>query len=457
MFIGREKELAILERLYQSNKFEFLVMYGRRRVGKTEILKKFSKSHNTIFFQALEKKNNLDDFASCVKLYYNEKFNINFNEWIDIFKYILSKSYNEKIVIIIDEFPYIVKDNPSIKSIFQYIIDHLLMDKNILLVLCGSSVSFMINDVMGSKAPLYGRSTAVLEVLPFDYTIVRKFLPNYSKEDQIKTYNILGGVPYYLSQFKDNLTIEENIAMAIVSSSASLREEPITLLKSELREPSTYNTILEALSKGSNRITEIAEKTKIDVTKLPKYLKTLQEMRIIEKIVCCGEKNNSKKSQYVIKDNFFSFWYSFIFTNQTKIELMAPLNFVKSFSNDLAIYMGYKFEKVCLEYIKNQAKTSELPFIPSSLGKWWGTNKITKSEDNIDILGIDKDNYLFCECKFKNELFDIKEFNDLINISNLFTKANNKYYYFFVKSSYKDNVKELAKNYNCKLIDINMM
>lgn len=456
MFIGREKELNRLNQLYNDTNFQFVVMFGRRRIGKTEILKEFSKNKNVIFYSAIEKQNNLEDFSKTILSHFNESENLSINTWQSALEYISNHSSN-KIVLIIDEFPYIAKVEPYVKSIFQHTIDHIWKDKNIMLILCGSSVSFMVNVVMGRKSPLYGRNTSVMEVLPFDYDMVDKFLPNYTKEEQLITYGILGGVPYYLSKFSKNKTLLENIANTIIDSGSQLKEEPITLLKAELREPMTYNEILEAIANGATKLTEIADKTHIAPNKLPVYLKSLIEMRIIDKIICAGEKKNSKKSQYIIKDNFFAFWYRFVFANQTKIDFMEAIDYVKSIKNNIQEYMGFKFKNICYQYLKKEAKKGNLPFIPSTLGKWWGTNPSTKKPDDIDILGIDQKNYLFCECKFKNEKFDLKELNNLINISSTFKNAESKYYYIFIKSSFSSSVIQEAQKYNIKLITINDM
>lgn len=457
MFIGREKELSILERLYSSDKFEYLVMYGRRRVGKTEILKEFSRKHRAIFFSAIEKKSNLDDFGKCVLSYYGESTGLKFSAWNDAFAYISDRAGEEKTVVIVDEFPYIVKEESEVKSILQHTIDHKWKEKNILLILCGSSVSFMTNKIMGKKSPLYGRNTSVMEVLPFDYQVVSQFLPAYSAEEKLIVYGILGGVPYYLSQFTDRKTLNKNIADKIIESSSALREEPLTLLKSELREPATYNSIIEAIAGGANRLNEIASKTGIASSEISVYIKNLKDMRLVEKVTPCGKKDNGKISQYVIADNFFAFWYRFIFSQKTRIELTEPLAFTKILMSGISDYMGLVFDRICLQYIKTQAKNGELHFIPEKLGKWWGTNPATKSPDDIDILGIDGEKYLFCECKFRNEKFDLSEFNDLISASEIFRQATERYYYIFVKSGFTQAVIDESKKYNVKLITINEM
>ena len=202
--IGRKQELALLEKLYNAHSFQFLIMYGRRRVGKTTILQKFAQSHDCIFFPAQEKNDvlNLEDFSQTVQEHYTGDYLAPFPNWEKALAFIEKQSGTEKrTVLIIDEFPFLSAQNPSIKSIFQHAIDHSWQNKNIFLILCGSSVSFMINEVMGYKSPLYGRITAHLEVKPFDYLESAEFFPNYSQEEKLLAYGILGGIPRYLIAF----------------------------------------------------------------------------------------------------------------------------------------------------------------------------------------------------------------------------------------------------------------
>lgn len=183
--IGRKQELALLEKLYSSPSFQFLIMYGRRRVGKTTILQKFAQSHDCIFFPAQEKNDvlNLEDFSQTVQEHYTGDYLAPFPNWEKALAFIEKQSRNDKrTVLIIDEFPFLASQNPSIKSIFQHAIDHSWQNKNIFLILCGSSVSFMIDEVMGYKSPLYGRITAHLKVKPFDYLESAEFSPIIHKK-----------------------------------------------------------------------------------------------------------------------------------------------------------------------------------------------------------------------------------------------------------------------------------
>ena len=283
---GRKDELAYLNELYESNTFEFLIMYGRRRVGKTTILQEFAMNTNAIFFPAREKNDslNLEDFSKAIQFHFDHSFIASFKSWEDAFEYIGHK-VTDRTAIIIDEFPYIIEENPSVKSLLQHAIDHNFKSKNIFLILCGSSISIMENEIMGRKSPLHDRQTATLKIKPFNYLESSAFFPNYSNLDKILAYGILGGIPRYLEAFDPSKTIEENIASKIIRNGAYLYEEPDNLLKAELRDTNTYNSILSAISSGRNRIIDIADYIHEDRTKVAKYLTILQTLRLVEKRV----------------------------------------------------------------------------------------------------------------------------------------------------------------------------
>lgn len=460
--IGRQKEMALLEELYNSTNFEFLNLYGRRRVGKSTLLTTFSEKHNCIFFTGQEKNNplNQSDFVKNVCEYFHCPFVPQFKEWKPIFEFLTDlierDTSNQKIVIIIDEFPYIAKEDPSIKSALQTVIDHKWKNmSNLLLILCGSSVSFMVNDVMGSSSPLHGRATHEYELLPFDYTITKDFYPQMSNIDRVITYGILGGIPLYLLSFSDKYSITENIEKGLLSPMSVMRREPMNLLRMELREPLFYNSILLSVSDGATKIGEISGKVYEEPTKVSKYIDTLKELRIIIKSVPYGEKDVSKKSIYLIKDNYFKFWYRFVFPNENKINLLGEHKLAENIVDSLSDYMGLVFEDICREYLINQARNGKLPFIPNGFGKWWGNNPVKKKQDDIDIIGIDGNKGIFCECKFRNELFDLSELNDLIDASVLFKNVSEKYYYLFSKSGFTQAVKDEASKHNITLVTIN--
>ena len=383
------------------------------------------------------------------------------NDWADVIAILnerieikLKESNGKKVCIIIDEFPFIAKEYPTIKSILQHTIDHKWQNKNIMLILCGSSVSFMINEVLGYSSPLYGHRTANMELKPLHYLEATKFFPNFSNIDKITTYLILGGIPYYLQTFSDKLSIKENIKNSIFSDVSLLKEEPILLLKQEFREPAIYNSIIEAIATGSSKFNEISQKIKEESSKCASYIKNLQEVRIINRLIPYGESLNSKRSIYILSDFFFRFWYKYVFANSTTLSLLGASKYTDLIYNDISQVLGLAFEEVCLQYLTILARNNKLPFIPNGLGKWWGNNPQKKKQDDIDIMGVNGDKGIFCECKFKNEKFDLSEFNDLISASEIFTEIKEKYYYVFVKSEYTQAVIDKSKEYNVKLLTI---
>jgi hypothetical protein len=461
MIIGRKNELTLFEQLYLSPKFEFLCLYGRRRVGKSALLMEFASRHDCIFITGQEQNNplNQSDLVKAACEYFKVNFVPEFSDWKPIFEFIddlINKSARgEKTVIIVDEFPYIAKEDASVKSALQTIIDRSWKNNpNLLLILCGSSVSFMVNEVMGSASPLHGRATCEYELLPFDYTITKEFYPHMTNIERVISYGILGGIPLYLLAFSDKKNLKQNIIDGILSPMTIMRREPINLLRMELREPLFYNSILLSISQGATKIGEVAGKVHDDNAKVSKYLDTLKEIRIVERALPYGEKVNSKKGIYQIKDNYFKFWYRFIFSNEGKIELLGGDKTADNILEALPDYMGLVFEQICTEYMVNQAKAGNLPFTPNGFGKWWGNNPQKKCQDDIDIIGIDGNRGIFCECKFQNQLFDLAEFKDLISACDIFKDVTEKYYYIFVKSGYTQGVFDEAKKYNVKLLTI---
>ena len=456
--IGRSNELDILNSLYESSKFEYLVMYGRRRVGKTTLLQEFAKDKNAVFFPAQEKNDtlNLQDFSKMIQMRLDGMYISSFEGWKEAFEYI-DKKVSERTLIIIDEFPFIAEENPTIKSILQHAIDHLWKkNKNIFLILCGTSVSFMESDIMGRKSPLHDRQTSSMEVVPFDYYESSLFYPSYTNEQKLIAYGILGGVPRYLEAFDDSVSIEENISKTIIRKGAYLNEEPSNLLKAELRDPNVYNSILSALACGKNRVQEISDYIHEDKSKVSKYLITLQTMRLVEKKVPCGGSESSRKGIYKLTDNFFRFWFRYEFTNNAYYEMLGADAASKEIMDGISDYMGDAFEGICMEYFVRKAKKKELPFIPYHIGKWWGNNVHIKAQDDVDILMIDKTGKkgIFVECKFTNSKMPHVEYEDLKTAMLAFPNIEEKYIYYVSKSGYEKSAIRHAAEDGAVLLEL---
>ncbi|MBR4490798.1 ATP-binding protein [bacterium] len=456
--IGRSEELKHLESLYSGKSFEYLVMYGRRRVGKTTLLQEFAKDKDAVFYSAQIKNDplNLADFSKTVQLHFDKMFISPFQSWQDAFDYIGRKAVT-RTVVIIDEFPFIADSNPSVKSVLQHVIDHNWKNNgNIFLILCGSSVSFMETEVMGSKSPLHDRQTSCLEILPFDYLESSLFFPNYTNEEKLIAYGILGGVPRYLEAFDDTKTIGRNIADKIIRNGAFLHEEPANLLRAELRETSIYNSILSAVANGRNKVSEIAGFIHEDLNKVSKYLITLQVMRLIEKRVPCGESTGSRKGIYVLTDNFFKFWFRYEFTNNSYYEMLGADKAAEEIMDDIPNLMGDAFESICTEYLTRLAKKGKLPFVPYSIGRWWGNNPAIRAQDDVDILMLSRNGKqgIFVECKFTSKPMPYDEYEDLKTAVSAFGNVKEKYMIFISKSGFTDSVTAAAEQDGATLLTI---
>ena len=454
MFIGRTRELSVLRSLSASPRFEYLVLYDRRRVGKTTLLLQFMKTQPVIFYAAQAKNDalNLVDFSKAVHHHYDRAYFAPFSDWQAAFSYIGEQESERRTIVVIDEFPYIAETNPTIQSILQHTIDHRWKEKNIFLILCGSSVSFMQNDVMGSKSPLFGRSTAFLELKGFDYLESSLFFPTYDVSDKLLSYAILGGIPTYLQAFDPKKSIQSNIAERILRMGAFLNNEPQNLLKMEIRESAVYNAILEAIATGSSRLNEIAQKIKEEPTKCSKYLSVLMNLKIVERITPSGKKESSKRSLYTIADNCFQFWYRFIFPNRSYYELIGEERSALSIWQELSSYMGGVFEKICTEYLIHLAKGEKLPFIFHTIGRWWGGKK----EVDIDILAFDKshESALFADCEFRAKQFSLAEYHHFLNGTVAIKEPTHRYYYIFSTGGYTDEVTEQARVDGVTLVNL---
>ena len=314
MFIGREQELASLNRLYTSDKFEFAVIYGRRRVGKTALINEFIKDKKAIYFMGVEsnEKQNLENFSRNILEYRTGiQAETAFLTFQAALEYVFKMSEEERIILAIDEYPYVARCSQSLASTIQLLIDKYKDHSKLMLILCGSSMSYMEDHVLAYKAPLYGRRTAQMKIKPFDFIDSCRYFNNFSNENKALVYGIVGGTPQYLLQMDDRLSVEDNIKNTFLNPTSALFEEPENLLKQEVREPALYNAIITAIAAGASRMAEISSKIGEETSICSSYLKNLISLGIVQKETPYGEKA-SRKSIYVIDDNMFRFWFRFV-------------------------------------------------------------------------------------------------------------------------------------------------
>lgn len=444
MFCGRKKELGALRALFESNKFEFAVIYGRRRVGKTMLLNEFCKGKKAVFFTGIETSvaENLSQLSKAVLEHSNAKES-SFDSFEKVFSYVDSLAQNERIIFVIDEYPYLAKSEPSIPSLLQKHIDHGWKNSKLMLVLCGSSMSFMENQVLGYKSPLYGRKTSQLKIQPFSFFESCDLCKLFETEQQAVLYGALWGVPEYYSHLNFQKNLDDNIVDLMFKPGGRLFEEPLNLLKQEMRTPATYNAVIMAIAQGASRLNEISTRAGLETSAASNVLTALMELGIVKREIPATEKS-SRKSIYIINDLMYRFWFSFVWENQTNINRgIGDIVYQKFVKNKLNEYMGHVFEEICLQYLYTQKGLSLLPFLPQTMGRWWGSNAQKKREEEIDILGLDDNNQLFCECKWTNKLVDVDVFNALVEKSQLLS-GKNKHYIFFSKSGFTKKFIQIA-------------
>ena len=452
MFIGREQELKTLNDRYNSGRFEFLPIYGRRRVGKTALIKEFIKDKRSIFFTATEsgENQNLRGLsAAIVETVSGVVADISYSGFESAFKVVYEYAKREKLVFVIDEYPYLAESCTAISSVLQVFIDHKLKETDLFIILCGSSMSFMEYQVLGYKSPLYGRRTGQLKIEPFGFEGSSRFFDRVSKEDQAIAYGITGGIPKYLEMLDHECSLKDNIVNSFLRADAMLFEEPSNLLKQELREPQTYNDILTAIANGASKMNEIVTKANItgfDSSRCNKYLTSLISLGIVKKEHPAFAAR-SKKSIYRIKDGMFRFWYRFVQQNVTKIHLGLGEDVFKQIEPQISAYMGEVFEDICIQWLWKEYAKGNLPVHFQDCGRWWGTNPQTKTEQEIDILAVDPtgSKAIFCECKWTNEKVGVNVLDSLLAKSDAFGYEE-KYYMFFSKSGYTDAVAAKANS-----------
>ncbi|MDO4443061.1 MAG: ATP-binding protein [Slackia sp.] len=413
MFVGRERELAEMNRLYDAPGFQMLVLYGRRRVGKTTLIEEFSRSRRTLFFTAKIQvdKENLSDFSKTVYDFFDLPTSMPpFGTWDDAFDFVVEQSRDERIVLVFDEFPYAAKANPSLPSIMQIAIDRRMKGSNIYLILSGSNQGFMESEVLGRESPLFGRRTAQLKLSAFGYLDSARMLEGISLEDQVKYYSCIGGTPYYLSLVDAGDSFENNIKRLFFEKMGFLYEEPLMLLRQELREPTVYASVLGAIGQGAVKAKEIADRLGIERTAAARYIATLRALGIIERKVPFGENvETSRKGIYVFNEGCFAYWYRFVKPYVGEIEQGAgPLVADQvAFGDALSTYVGQRFEGICREWLRTQALSGRLPFSAISFGQWWGADPLKKSQTDIDAVAANRltRQALFGECKWR-ESFD---------------------------------------------------
>lgn len=432
MFIGREKELKSLNEIYVKAGFGMSIVYGRRRIGKSTLLTEFIRNKRAVFYTATKvgRERNLELFTRQVlEILEPDLQGAGFATIEDLFDFISKKLTGEKLIIVIDELPYWAEKDEALLSILQKYIDTEWKNKNLMLILCGSALSFMENKVLSEKSPLFGRRDSQIKLGAFDYKDAAKFIPNYSCEDKAIGYGVTGGVAKYLAMLDPDKPLDENIKKLFFHTEGYLYDETRNLLTQEFADITLVNNIIEQIASGENSVNGIATKVGEKEPTILYSLEKLINVGLVEKRKCITEEKNKKKTRYVLKDHMFKFWYEFIPKAHSVIEMGGgDAYYEKIVKPNLHAFMGSVFEEMSRYFTLEQGIRGRFDTFITQTGAWWGVEtienqdgvKYTQSAD-IDVVAIsDIDKIaLVGECKFKNEKIDKGVYETLLRRSSV--------------------------------------
>ena len=409
-FVDRENEMKYLNSEYEKKGSSLVILYGRRRICKTSLIKEFGKNKDMIYFLATEESEiqNKKQLATLVFEKLNlEDMVVSVTEWDSIFKLLINRKTNNKKVIVIDEFQYLGKTNSAFPSIFQRIWDNILKDENVMVILCGSLINMMEAQTLSYTSPLYGRRTGQIKLKQIPFKNYNEFFSkNLSEKTLIEKYAVTGGVPKYIESFTEGVNIYNEIQKNIFNNQSYLYEEPYFLLQHEVSEVGSYFSIIKSIAAGNTKLGNISSNLSVSQTNLSKYLQTLINLDILEREIPITEDNpeKSKKGRYNIKDNYISFWFKFIYPYKGFLE-MEEYDVVmdKIKRNFIDNHVSFVYENICKEKMWDLNVKGKLGFTFNKLGRWW--NNTTE----IDIVGYDSNgiDIIFGECKYINNQMDV--------------------------------------------------
>ena len=471
MFIGRKHELESLEAVYSKSGFGMTVIYGRRRVGKSTLIKEFSKGKKVISYTAAKvgADKNLEYFSKQVldildPSYSDAKFS-SVESILDIISNKVQED-DKKTILVIDELPYWAEKDESMLSILQKYIDTQWLDKNIMLILCGSTLSFMEKKVLSEKSPLFGRRDSQIKLEAFNYKDSALFVPNYSLEEKAICYGVTGGVAKYLSLFDPKKSLDDNIIRLFFNTDGYLFDEPRNLLQQEFTDITLVNNIIEQVASGENALNIIASGVHEKDSTVLYSLDKLIETGLVEKKHCITEEKNKKKTQYVLRDHMFKFWYQFIPKAISVIEMgQGQVYYKKVVKPQIHSFMGSVFEDMCRYYTLEQGIQGVYGSFITNTGTWWGIEQVTGEDGikhqqsaDIDVVGIssvDK-TAVIGECKFKNDKIDKGIYETLVRRTKLISGnySVNKYLLFSLSGYTKWFDKDIPNTIKLTLDDL---
>ncbi|MBE0504495.1 MAG: ATP-binding protein [Desulfuromonadales bacterium] len=446
-FVSRTEELAFLHKYHEKSGFQFIPLYGRRRVGKTRLVREFIRDKRAIYFLAdsVTEGEQLRNLGCEVGEFFGDTILVEsgFRDWQQFFRYLKEKAEHERLVVVIDEFPYLVNSNKGISSIFQKGIDTHLKESNVFLILLGSSIGMMEEEVLFYKAPLYGRRTASLEVREMPFTALAEFFPETNLQQRLEIYGVFGSIPAYIERLDVSRNIQCAINDLVLDRGSFLYNEVEFLLREELREPRNYFVILRAIAQGKRKMSEIINNTGLEKSHLARYLDILRSLRFVDKEIPVTERypDKSRLGLYRLHDRYFSFWFKYVFPHRSRLEIGNTDYLLGKIRETFDQHLSFVYEDVCRERCLELLKAGTMTF--STIGRWWLKN------EEIDLVALDEEGgtIWFGECKWSINPVGEDIYRDLQRKTKLVLwgrETRQERFILFSKSGFTDAMRKLA-------------
>ena len=408
MFYGRENERKKLCTMFHSDGQMISLIYGRRRIGKSELIKQVLRETDikSVYYECKQttEQNNVDSLAELI----GEAFDFPkpaFENMEVLLRFLFQKSEKEPMILVLDEYPYLRENSKGLDSVLQSVIDHYKDTSNMKLIVCGSYVDTM-KALLERQNPLYGRIDLTLNLKPMDYYDSALFYPEFSEEDKVRLFSVFGGIPYYNRLIDAKKSVRENIIELIASSGARLENEVAMYLNSEISKITNANEVFEALAKGFSRYKDILDQSNVSSgPALIDILDKLMRMDVVAKEAPINDENNRKKSGYFISDNLSLFYYKYIFRNMSRMNIMDPdIFYDKYIAEDFETkYVPKSFERICKQYLIRKNRKGLMDEIFEKIGKYYYDDPVEKKNGEFDIVTLDDKGYIFYEAKFRKE------------------------------------------------------
>ena len=466
-FFGRDLELSLLNDVYQRPGAQFLILYGRRRVGKTRLITQWSRGIDTPVFYWMASQtsaaNQLRGFSQALFQFLNPGARIeptfSYTSWDAAFAEIGRAAADKRLVVVLDEFTYVMQADSEVPSLIQRAWDHQLKGSNVFLILTGSLAGIIQRTALDYQAPLYGRATARLKLQPLSFAALADMLPHYTSEQRVAVYTITGGIPAYVELFSDQLNILQNLRQRILTPANTMLEDAVFLLREQLSEPGNYIAILEAIASGFHRLSEIATMAGIARTNISKYLGVLQELGYVERQVPATVRRpeKSRQGRYVITDAYLRFYFRFIKPYLADIARGRTRQAVSLLHDHLLDFIGtHTFEELCRAWVDDMAEMDQLPFLPAHTGSFWSR------QAQVDVVAINwrTKNILLGECKWGQKPVGRDVIQALVNKTDKVLPGSvtwQVHYAFFARQGFTDAAQQLAAEHNALLITLSQI